>query len=158
MSHVTSQDGTSIAHDRVGNGPTLILVDGVLDDGSENAPLVSELAEYFTVYNYARRGRGKSGDTAPYAVAHEIEDLEALITEAGGSAHIYGASSGDALALETAAAGLPINKLAVYEVPYDMSADAPQAQGVHQEAAGTPRRGPPRRRGRTRHAHAGFFR
>jgi pimeloyl-ACP methyl ester carboxylesterase len=86
------------------------------------------LTEQFTVYNYDRRGRGDSGDTLPYAVEREIEDLEALIAEAGGSAHPYGISSGGALALEAAAAGIMIDKLAVYEVPYNMADDGPQRQ------------------------------
>ena len=85
---VTSKDGTSIAYERQGTGPAVILVGGGLDDGSENAPLVPELAQHFTVYNYARRGRGDSGDTQPYALEREIEDIDALITEAGGSAHL----------------------------------------------------------------------
>ena len=79
---VTSADGTSIAYDRQGTGPAVILVGGVLDDGGENAPLAALLAEHFTVYNYARRGRGESGDTQPYAVEREIEDLEALVAVA----------------------------------------------------------------------------
>jgi hypothetical protein len=82
MSRVTSRDGTSIACDRQGSGPAVILVGGGLDDGAENAPLVPELAAQFTVLNYARRGRGDSGDTPPYAVEREIEDIEALIAEA----------------------------------------------------------------------------
>jgi pimeloyl-ACP methyl ester carboxylesterase len=126
MNRVTSKDGTSIAYDRQGSGPALILVGGGLDDGSENAPLVPELAEHFTVYNYARRGRGDSGDIQPYAVEREIEDIEALIAEAGGSAHLYGVSSGGALALEAAAAGLAVDKLAVYEVPYCIVGDMPK--------------------------------
>jgi alpha-beta hydrolase superfamily lysophospholipase len=100
-------------------------VGGAIDDGSENAPLVPELWDNFTVFNYARRGRGESGDTLPYAVEREIEDLEALIIEAGGSSHVFGASSGGALVLEAAAAGLPIEGLAVYEVPYNMDEDGP---------------------------------
>lgn len=103
MGHVTSKDGTSIAYERAGRGPAIVLVGGGLDDGSENAPLASALAERFTVYNYARRGRGGSGDTPPYAVSREIEDLDALIAEAGGMAHVYGVSTGGALALEAAA-------------------------------------------------------
>jgi pimeloyl-ACP methyl ester carboxylesterase len=118
MSRVTSKDGTSIAYDRQGGGPAVILVGGGLDDGAENAPLVPELAARFTVYNYARRGRGGSGDTLPYALERELEDLQALLAEAGGSAHLYGVSSGGALALEAAAAGLAVDQLAVYEVPY----------------------------------------
>ena len=90
MPRVTSRDGTPIAYDRQGAGPPVILVGGGLDDGSENAPLAAELADRFTVYDYARRGRGESGDTEPYVVARELEDLEALVGQAGGSAHVYG--------------------------------------------------------------------
>jgi Alpha/beta hydrolase family len=125
MSRVTSQDGTSIAYERTGSGPAVILVGGGIDDGSENAPLAPELAGRFTVYNYARRGRGDSGDTLPYAVEREIEDIEALIAAAGGSAHLYGVSSGGALALEAGATGIAIDRLAVYEVPYNMADDWP---------------------------------
>lgn len=121
MSHVASKDGTSIAYARSGSGPAVILVGGGLDDGTENAPLAPELAEWFTVYNYARRGRGDS--TMPYAVQREIEDIEALIAEADGSAHLYGVSSGGALVLEAAAAGIAVDKLAVYEVPYGFAGD-----------------------------------
>jgi pimeloyl-ACP methyl ester carboxylesterase len=115
---VTSKDGTSIAYERVGSGPALVLVGGGAVDRSENVPLGPELAEHFTVFNYDRRGRGGSGDTLPYALEREFEDLAALIDVAGGSAHLFGASSGGALAMEAAVAGLPIGKLAVYEVPY----------------------------------------
>jgi Alpha/beta hydrolase family len=125
MNRVTSRDGTSIAYDRTGTGPALILVGGGLDDGSESAPLATELAESFTVYNYARRGRGDSGDTLPYALAREIEDIEALLAAAGGTAHMYGVSSGGALTLEAAAAGVAVGRLAVYEVPYNMADDWP---------------------------------
>jgi pimeloyl-ACP methyl ester carboxylesterase len=125
MSRVTSKDGTSIAYDRQGGGAAVILVGGALVDPAtgragraENEPLAAELAERFTVYNYDRRGRADSGDTPPYALERELEDLEALIAEAGGRAHLYGVSSGGALALEAAAAGLPVGRLGVYEVPY----------------------------------------
>lgn len=121
MSRATSPDGTSIAFDRQGTGPAVILVGGGLTDRSENAPLAPELADQFTVYNYDRRGRGDSGDTLPYTVQREIEDLDALIAHAGGSAHLYGVSSGGALALEAAAAGLAVDRLAVYEVPYSIA-------------------------------------
>ena len=124
MSHVTSKDGTPIAYDRQGSGPAVILVGGGLDDGAENAPLAAELARSFTVYNYARRGRGESGDTLPYALEREIEDLDALVAEAGGSAHLYGVSSGGALALEAAAAGVAVGRIGVYEVPYSIAEDA----------------------------------
>jgi pimeloyl-ACP methyl ester carboxylesterase len=126
MSTVTSRDGTPIAYERGGSGPAVILVGGGLDDGAENAPLTAELARDFTTYNYARRGRAASGDTQPYAVEREIEDIEALITEAGGRAHVYGVSSGGMFAIEAALAGLPIDRLAVYDVPYDTSAEASQ--------------------------------
>jgi pimeloyl-ACP methyl ester carboxylesterase len=125
MDRVTSKDGTQIAYHRQGSGAAVVLVGGAIDDGAENAPLAAELAGRFTVYNYARRGRGESGDTPPYAVQREIEDLEALLAEAGGTAHVFGVSSGGALALEAAAAGSPIDRLAVYEVPYIMAADGP---------------------------------
>jgi len=118
MGRVTSADGTAIAYERTGSGPAVILVGGGLDDGAENAPLAPELAERFSVYNYARRGRADSGDTPPYALEREIEDLDALIAEAGGSAHLFGASSGGALVLEAAAAGSAVDRAAVYEVPY----------------------------------------
>ena len=121
MNRVTSKDGTSIAYDRIGSGPAVILTGGF--DRSENGPLAQELAAHFTVYNYDQRGRGDSGDTLPYAVQREIEDLQTLIVEAGGSAHLYGISAGGALALEAAAAGIAIDKLAVYEVPYGFAGD-----------------------------------
>jgi pimeloyl-ACP methyl ester carboxylesterase len=113
---VTSADGTEIGYERAGDGPAVILVGGGLDDGAENAPLVPELASRFTVVNYARRGRGESGDTLPYAVEREVEDIAALIAEVGGPAHLFGASSGGALALE--AASLDVDRIAVWEVPY----------------------------------------
>jgi pimeloyl-ACP methyl ester carboxylesterase len=117
-SRVTSSDGTSIAYDRQGGGPAVILVGGALDDGAENAPLARVLALDLTVYNYARRGRGDSGDTPPYAVEREIEDLQALIARAGGAAHLYGVSSGGGLALQATAAGIGVDRVAVYEVPF----------------------------------------
>jgi pimeloyl-ACP methyl ester carboxylesterase len=124
MPHVTSADGTSIVYQRDGTGPAVILIGGGLDDGSENAPLAAELAKHVTVYNFARRGRGSSGDTQPYAAQREIEDIAALIEEAGGIAHLFGASSGGMFALEAATAGLAIGRIAVYEVPYDTADDA----------------------------------
>jgi pimeloyl-ACP methyl ester carboxylesterase len=133
MNRVRSKDRTSIAYERIGSGPAVILVGGAAVDRSENAPLATELAEHFTVYNYDRRGRGDSGDTLPYAVEREIEDIEALVAEAGGSAHLYGISSGGALVLEAAAAGVASDKIAVYEVPYDMADDAPQRQREYVE-------------------------
>jgi pimeloyl-ACP methyl ester carboxylesterase len=117
---VTSRDGTVIAFDRIGSGPPLILVDGALCSRAFGpmAKLAPLLAKHFTVFIYDRRGRGESGDTRPYAREREIEDLAALIREAGGSAFVAGLSSGGALALEAARAGLPIKKVAAYEPPY----------------------------------------
>jgi hypothetical protein len=118
MNRLTSSDGTTIAFERSGDGPPVILVCGGSTDRTANAPLSELLAEYFTVFNYDRRGRGDSGDTAPYAVEREIEDFDAVIAVAGGSASVYGTSSGAALALEAAASGLAITKLALWEPSY----------------------------------------
>lgn len=119
MNTVTSKDGTTISYEQSGTGPAVILVCGGSVDRSSNAELAALLAERFTVYNYDRRGRGESGDTPPYAVEREIEDIEAVADAAGGSAYLYGSSSGAALALE-AARQLPgkITKLAMWEPPY----------------------------------------
>jgi pimeloyl-ACP methyl ester carboxylesterase len=114
----TSADGTAIAFDRVGEGPPLVLVRGAFNDRRTPAELAELLAPRFTVYSYDRRGRGDSGDTPPYAVEREIEDLEAVIEAAGGSVALYGHSSGAQLALETAARGVSVTKLAMYEPPY----------------------------------------
>ena len=118
MNTVISSDGTTIAFDRLGDGPPIILVGGGSVDRSANAPLAALLASHFTVINYDRRGRGDSGDTPPYAVEREVEDIGALIDEAGGSAFVYGTSSGGVLALEVAASGLAIMKLALWEPPF----------------------------------------
>src|SRR5689334_24283834 len=105
---VTSADGTAIAFDRWGDGPAVVLVQGSFTDRAHPtwAGLARALGPQFTVLNYDRRGRGGSDDTAPYEVQREIEDLADLIAEAGGSAMVFGGSSGAALALEAAAHGL----------------------------------------------------
>jgi pimeloyl-ACP methyl ester carboxylesterase len=122
MNTVTSKDGTRIAYDVYGQGPAIILVDGATATRAfgGSSDLAQRLArDGFTTYAYDRRTRGESGDTQPYAVAREIEDIEALIDQAGGTAYLYGISSGGALALEAAAVlGDKVKKLAVYEVPY----------------------------------------
>ncbi len=118
MEKVRSKDGTTIAFDRLGDGPAVIVVGGATCARATTLPLAMQLAQYFTVINYDRRGRGDSGDTAPYAVEREIEDLAALIAEAGGTASVYGHSSGAGLALHAAAHGLPISKLVLHEPPY----------------------------------------
>ena len=117
-SYVTSHDGTEIAFDRLGAGPPVVVVGGLLCDRQRMQDLADHLALWFTVVNYDRRGRGESGDTAPYAVAREVEDLEALIAELGDAASVYGHSSGAGLALHAAAAGLPIRRLVLHEPPY----------------------------------------
>ncbi len=118
MRTVRSADGTPIAFDRAGDGPALIVVAGALQDRSATAALAARLAPRFSVYRYDRRGRGDSGDTGPYSVDREIADLSALIAEAGGSAFVFGHSSGAVLALEAAARDVAITRLAVYEPPY----------------------------------------
>jgi pimeloyl-ACP methyl ester carboxylesterase len=118
MNHVISKDGTTIAFERSGDGPPVILVSGASADRSAGSALAALLAPQLAVFNYDRRGRGDSGDTLPYAVEREIEDIEALLVEAGGSACVLGWSSGAVLALDAAAHGLPITKLALYEPPF----------------------------------------
>jgi pimeloyl-ACP methyl ester carboxylesterase len=108
MHIVRSKDGTSIAFDRSGIGPALILVGGAMSDRTGAATVSSLLASRFTVFAYDRRGRGDSGDTPPYAVEREVEDLDALIGEAGGSAFVMGGSSGAVLALDAAAHGVAV--------------------------------------------------
>ncbi|NUW30655.1 alpha/beta hydrolase [Nonomuraea sp. SMC257] len=138
---VTSADGASIGYDRCGTGTPVVLVHGAFTDRTR--PLLREVAAalspWFTVYNYDRRGRGTSGDVRPYAVEREVEDLAALLAEAGGPAQggpelrsgpggpamLFGGSSGAALALRAAAAGLPIGKLALWEPPYHVGPGAP---------------------------------
>lgn len=126
MPTITSKDGTSIAYDRSGEGPAVILVDGALcfRTFGPMPGLAALLAPHLSVITYDRRGRGESGDTQPFAVEREVEDIEALIDVAGGSAGVYGISSGACLALE-AAYRLPskITKLAMYEAPCSPTED-----------------------------------
>lgn len=125
---VISKDGTKIAYYVQGNGPALILVGGALATGAGASELAQVLSPHFKVYSYDRRGRGDSTDTKPYSVKREIEDLDALIDKAGGSAYIYGKSSGAALALQaTRSLGSKIKKLVIYEAPYN------DAEGAAQE-------------------------
>ena len=127
MPHVTSKDGTIIAYEQSGQGPALVVVGGVLGDHHQQAGLAALLAEHFMVYNIDRRGHGESGFTAPYAVEREAEDLDALITEAGGSAFVYGTSGPGVLCMEAAARGLSpkMKKLAVWEPPYILEDSRP---------------------------------
>lgn len=125
MESVISKDGTSIAFDRYGDGSALILVGGATVTRGYQTALATVLGEHFTVYSYDRRGRGDSGDTLPYAVEREIEDLEAMIAAAGRSASVFGHSSGAVLSLRAAAHGLAIPKLAVYEPPFIVDGSRP---------------------------------
>jgi pimeloyl-ACP methyl ester carboxylesterase len=127
MSTATSADGTTIAYERTGSGPAVVLVDGALSyrAAGPSGPLARELATDFTVYTYDRRGRCESGDTTPYAVQREVEDLAAVLEAAGGSPYVYGISSGAALALEAANRGVPMAGLAAYEAPFVVDATRP---------------------------------
>ena len=117
---VLSKDGTAITFDRIGHGAPVILVDGALcyRGMGQSRQLAELLAAHFTVTTYDRRGRGESGDTPPYAVEREVEDIAALLGEAGGSAYVWGTSSGAVLALEAASRLSGIRKLALYEAPF----------------------------------------
>jgi pimeloyl-ACP methyl ester carboxylesterase len=144
MDTVTSRDGTALAYDRLGDGPPVVLVCGGSTDRTANAGLAAELAADHTVYNYDRRGRGDSGDTLPYAIQREVEDIAAVIAEAGGSANLYGTSSGAALAMHAAAAGLPVTRLALWEPPYSVNGrpDLPaDTASVYRELVEAGRRG-----------------
>jgi pimeloyl-ACP methyl ester carboxylesterase len=118
VTFTTSKDGTKIAYDKTGQGPALIVVAGAFQGRMAMSAYAELLSKNFTVYNYDRRGRGESGDTQPYAIEREIEDLDALIQEAGGSAFVFGGSSGGVLTLDAAAHGSNITKPAVYEPPF----------------------------------------
>ena len=119
MAVVTSKDGTRIGFDRQGQGPPLVLVDGAMcyRKSGPMKPLADLLAPHFTVFTYDRRGRGESGDTQPWSLEREVEDIAALVREAGEPVYLYGISSGAVLALEAAERGVPIRKLALYEAP-----------------------------------------
>jgi pimeloyl-ACP methyl ester carboxylesterase len=149
MSIVDSADGTRIAYERTGEGPPLIIVDGALCHRAQgpSRPMAAELAGEFTVFTYDRRGRGESGESGEISVEREVEDIEALVKQAGGTAALFGASSGAVLALEAASRGIGVGKLAMYEPPVIVddahrplpedwvpALDALVAQGQHGEA------------------------
>ncbi|MEU0399118.1 alpha/beta hydrolase [Streptomyces sp. NPDC006197] len=118
MRKVVSRDGTTIAYEKSGDGPPIVLLNGSFRDHTIFDALVPELAPHCTTYVYDRRGRGESGDAPEYAVEREVEDLAAVIEAAGGEAVVFAGSSGANLALEAAFAGLPITKLALHEPFY----------------------------------------
>src|SRR5512132_645909 len=135
MDTVTSRDGTTLAYDRLGDGPPVVLISGGSVDRTSNAGLAEQLADSH---------RGDSGDTPPYAIQREVEDIAAVIEAAGGSAHLYGSSSGAGLAMDAAAAGLPIVKLALWEPPYNVNGrpDLPaDTASVYRELVEAGRRG-----------------
>ena len=120
MKKILSKDGTAIAVERTGRGPALVFVDGAMcyRASGPSQPMATALAEHFTVFTYDRRGRGDSIYSGPYDVQREVDDLDAVIKEAGGEALVLGVSSGAALALEAANRGVPITRLALYEAPF----------------------------------------
>jgi pimeloyl-ACP methyl ester carboxylesterase len=126
MQRVTSSDGSRIAYDRHGSGPVVILVAGALGyrKFKKTEDLARRLAEHLTVINYDRRGRGDSTASKPFAVEREIEDIAALIEAEGGSASLWGTSSGGALALRAAGAGIGVERVSVYEVPFMVTPEA----------------------------------
>ncbi|MDF3145302.1 MULTISPECIES: alpha/beta hydrolase [unclassified Streptomyces] len=128
-----SADGTSLVYEISGAGPAVILVSGAMSTGGTVAPLAVPLAERFRVVVYDRRGRGESGDTPPYAVEREVEDLAALIEAVGGEAALCGISSGGALVLEAAASGLPVRQVAVYEVPFAVDEGGAKERAAYTE-------------------------
>ncbi|MFJ2646190.1 alpha/beta fold hydrolase [Streptomyces sp. NPDC087420] len=115
---VVSADGTEIAFEQSGSGPAVVLVASALADRSDTTKLAALLAPHFTVVNYDRRGRGASGDGDAYTPDREVEDIAALIEHVGGSASLFGSSSGAVLALRAAAAGVNVDRLALYEPPF----------------------------------------
>ena len=122
MRTVTSKDGTKIAFEKVGSGPAVILVNGAMSYRRAFDRTLEDLAEllgkHFTVYDYDRRGRGESGNTEPFTKVREMEDIQALVEEAGGEAMLVGFSSGGAVALETTAVTPGVMKAFLYEVPF----------------------------------------
>jgi pimeloyl-ACP methyl ester carboxylesterase len=138
---VLSKDGTPIAYERFGDGPPLILVVGAFNERSTGAPLAQYLAPRHTVYTYDRRGRGESGDSATYAIERELEDLHALVDEAGGAAALFGFSSGALLAAKAGARGLAILRLVLYEPPYLMIDPRADHPGKLADLVATGRRG-----------------
>jgi pimeloyl-ACP methyl ester carboxylesterase len=142
---VRSPDGTAIAFEEVGDGPAVVLVGGALGSGARSFPPFVELGQNlqsnFTVYRFDRRGRGDSGDTAPYAVEREVEDLESLLSHAGGAAAVYGFSSGASLAVEAAARGAGITKLVLLEPPLPIGDGSASELAQTQALIGLGRRG-----------------
>jgi len=132
---VTSADGTLIAYDLLGSGAPVIVVGGATCDRAKMSGVATALAEHYTVVNYDRRGRGESGDTPPYGVRREVEDLAALLADVGGSAALYGHSSGAGLVLHALAAGLPVTRAVLHEPPYGTAEMAAESRSYAAELA-----------------------
>lgn len=128
-----SRDGTAIAYERIGAGSPVVLVGGAMTTGDGLLPLAAQLSHRFGAVPYDRRGRGASGDTAPFAVAREVEDIAALIDAVGGSAALYGHSSGAALAVHAAASGLPVTGVALYEPPFALDGSGAKERAEYTE-------------------------
>jgi pimeloyl-ACP methyl ester carboxylesterase len=137
MHTVSSHDGTPIAYDRYGDGPPVILIGGAMSTREAATGLAGALAAHLAVIAYDRRGRGDSGDTLPYAVEREIEDLAALVEVAGGSAALFGHSSGAAIALEATLRGVPVTRLALYEPPFLIDPGRPPLSDDYRERQGS---------------------
>jgi acetyl esterase/lipase len=133
MATTTSKDGTTIAVEANGSGLPVVLVAGALQPRIGTAPVAALLEGDYTVYNYDRRGRGESGNTQPYAPEREVEDLEAVIGMAGGTAFVFGTSSGGNLALRAAASGAPITKLALWEPNFLVDDSRPPLEADYAE-------------------------
>ncbi len=121
MHKVVSRDGTPIAYEKLGDGPPIVLLGGGFRDHTIFTPIVPGLTPYLTTYAYDRRGRGQSGDAPTYAIEREVEDIKAVIAEAGGEAAVFGGSTGALLALEAAMAGAPISRLVLLEPPFRLA-------------------------------------
>ncbi|HTU15426.1 MAG TPA: alpha/beta hydrolase [Solirubrobacterales bacterium] len=130
MDRITSADGTEIACEVSGDGPALILVGGALTDRAAQRPLAEELSDRLSVINFDRRGRGDSGANGPVDPAREVEDIAALIEAVGGTASVYGHSSGAGLALRAGAAGIGIERLILHEPPYTPDGETAQMDGA----------------------------
>ncbi|MGQ4432112.1 alpha/beta fold hydrolase [Streptomyces sp. SAS_260] len=128
-----SRDGTAIAYERIGAGSPVVLVGGAMTTGDGLLPLAAQLSHRFGAVPYDRRGRGASGDTTPFAVAREVEDIAALIDAVGGSAALYGHSSGAALAVHAAASGLPVTGVALYEPPFALDGSGAKERAEYTE-------------------------
>ncbi|WP_430787974.1 alpha/beta fold hydrolase [Actinoplanes sp. G11-F43] len=136
MTTTRSTDGTAIDFTRSGTGPAVVITGGALNDQAAMAPLADLLATRFTVYNYDRRGRGASGNTEPYQVERELEDLRHMIELAGGSAYVFANCSGGAIAIEGAARGFPVTKLAMYEPPFIIEGQRRKVEDRYRERLG----------------------